>query len=122
VQNYAAHREALDACQDPRPTDVPVMRTLFAHPSAEVRTRVREGLERQASMIARAGSAAIRRAAQASLDDWAIIGEPAFVADGVARYREELGVTHLIARTQMPGAEESETLASLEHVAGLATA
>jgi alkanesulfonate monooxygenase SsuD/methylene tetrahydromethanopterin reductase-like flavin-dependent oxidoreductase (luciferase family) len=121
LANYAAHREALEGCEGPRPLDVPVMRTLFAHTNAGARDRVREGLERQASVMARTASSAIRRVAMASVEEWALVGEPAEVADGVARYREELGVTHLIARTQMPGAEESETLASLEHVAELST-
>ena len=115
-----AHREALSEREGPAPADVPVMRTLFAHDDGAARERVREGLERQASLIARTASAAIRRAAPTSVEDWALVGEPAEVADGVARYREELGVTHLIARTQIPGADEHETLASLEHLAGLA--
>jgi alkanesulfonate monooxygenase SsuD/methylene tetrahydromethanopterin reductase-like flavin-dependent oxidoreductase (luciferase family) len=63
----------------------------------------------------------IRRAATSSLEDWALVGEPAEVADGVARYREELGVTHLIARMQLPGAEERDVLESLDHLAGIAT-
>ena len=119
--NYAAHREALERCERPYPDDVPVMRTLFAHRDAEVRERVREGLERQVRMIAQSGISAIRGAAAVSVDDWALVGEPQQVSDGVARYREELGVTHLIARTNLPGADEGEMLASLEHLAELST-
>ena len=113
-QNSAAHREALAEAHGEIELDVPIMRTLFAHPDAGARDRVREGLERQASMIAQT---AMRRAAPTSVDDFALVGEPAEVADGIAHWREELSVTHLIARTQMPGAEESEILASLEHLA-----
>jgi alkanesulfonate monooxygenase SsuD/methylene tetrahydromethanopterin reductase-like flavin-dependent oxidoreductase (luciferase family) len=48
------------------------------------------------------------------------VGEPARVADEVERYREALGITHLIVRTQLPGAEEDEILESLGHVVALA--
>jgi alkanesulfonate monooxygenase SsuD/methylene tetrahydromethanopterin reductase-like flavin-dependent oxidoreductase (luciferase family) len=119
VANYAAHREALATCARPVPRDVPVMRSVFAHPDAGARERVREGLERQISMIAQQ-SRGLGRIAAASADEVAIVGEPARVADEVERYREALGITHLIVRTQLPGAEEDEILESLGHVVALA--
>ena len=48
------------------------------------------------------------------------MGEPERVRDDVARYRELLGITHLVIRTQVPGVEEGETLAALDHLAELA--
>jgi alkanesulfonate monooxygenase SsuD/methylene tetrahydromethanopterin reductase-like flavin-dependent oxidoreductase (luciferase family) len=81
--------------------------------------RVAAGLERQAAALASAGSSVIRRAAAQNLDDWALVGEPARVADGIARYREELGVTHLIARMQLPGADERDVFECLDHLAGM---
>jgi alkanesulfonate monooxygenase SsuD/methylene tetrahydromethanopterin reductase-like flavin-dependent oxidoreductase (luciferase family) len=120
VANYAAHREALSTCEGPVPGDVPVMRSVFAHADAGACDRVRDGLERQISVIARQ-SRGIGRIATASVDEVAIVGEPARVADEVARYREALGITHLIVRTQLPGAEEDEILDSLAHVAEMAS-
>jgi alkanesulfonate monooxygenase SsuD/methylene tetrahydromethanopterin reductase-like flavin-dependent oxidoreductase (luciferase family) len=61
----------------------------------------------------------IRRAATSSLEDWALVGEPSEVADGIARYREELGVTHLIARAQIPGLARAEIEDSLGEIAQL---
>jgi alkanesulfonate monooxygenase SsuD/methylene tetrahydromethanopterin reductase-like flavin-dependent oxidoreductase (luciferase family) len=48
------------------------------------------------------------------------VGEPEALADALARYRERLGLTHLIARLHVPGAERAALEASLEIVAGLA--
>jgi alkanesulfonate monooxygenase SsuD/methylene tetrahydromethanopterin reductase-like flavin-dependent oxidoreductase (luciferase family) len=122
VANYAAHREAVEAAHGPRELEVPVMRTLFAHRDVRVCARVAAGLERQAAALASAGSAVIRRAASAGLEDWALVGEPARVADGIARYREQLGVTHLVARMQLPGADERDVLECLDHLAEIASA
>jgi hypothetical protein len=48
------------------------------------------------------------------------MGEPERVRDEVARHREKLGMTHLIARTQVPGADADEQLAALDALAALA--
>lgn len=118
--NYAAHREAVEAAGMDEALAVPVMRTVFVHPDKAVRDRIGEGLERQVAMMSRGAPGALQRSGPVSLDEWALVGEPAEVADGIARVREELGMTHLIVRTQMPGASESETHESLEALAGLA--
>lgn len=118
--NYAVHRAVLaEHGHDTAALAVPVMRTVFAHPDAAVVARVHAGLARGASLLRRAPSAALRRAGAADVEEIALLGEPARVADELARLREKLGITHLIARTQVPGAEESELLASLETLAGL---
>jgi alkanesulfonate monooxygenase SsuD/methylene tetrahydromethanopterin reductase-like flavin-dependent oxidoreductase (luciferase family) len=119
-ENYAAHRSAVAGRHGELALPVPVMRTVFAHPDAAARERVSAGLERQAAALAGARQAAIRRAAPTSLGDWALVGEPAEVADQLSRYREELGVTHLIARAALPGVDELDLIESLEHLAGLA--
>ena len=61
----------------------------------------------------------MRRHADSPLDDWALVGEPEAVADGVARYRETLGMTHLLVLPHSTGIEPSEVMASLETIAGL---
>jgi alkanesulfonate monooxygenase SsuD/methylene tetrahydromethanopterin reductase-like flavin-dependent oxidoreductase (luciferase family) len=120
LENYAAHREAVEATHGAYALDVPVMRTVFASRDLRVCARVAAGLERQAAALASAGSAVIRRAASAGLEDWALVGEPAEVADGIARYRERLGITHLVARMQLPGAGERDVMECLEHLAEIA--
>jgi len=120
VANYAAHRETLAAHgHDAADLAVPIMRTVFAHRDASVVARVRDALQRQALALARAPSAAIRRAGAADAEDFAILGEPARVADEIARHREKLGMTHLIARAQVPGADEGELLEALDALAAL---
>jgi alkanesulfonate monooxygenase SsuD/methylene tetrahydromethanopterin reductase-like flavin-dependent oxidoreductase (luciferase family) len=119
ARNYAAHREAVRESHGDVELPVPVMRTVFAHRDAAVLGRVRDGLERQAQAMASTASPSLRRLAATRLTDWALVGEPAQVADGIARYREGLGITHLVARTQIPGADESDTLAALDHLAEL---
>ena len=70
--------------------------------------------------MARAPSAALRRGAEGALEDWAIVGEPAQVADRMARLQERFGMTHLIARVQVPGLEGAPVEANLEQLAALA--
>jgi alkanesulfonate monooxygenase SsuD/methylene tetrahydromethanopterin reductase-like flavin-dependent oxidoreductase (luciferase family) len=118
-ENYAAHRDAIAGAHGQLELPVPIMRTVFAHPDAATRERVSAGLERQAAALASARQVAIRNAAAGTLAEWALVGEPAAVADQLARYREELCITHLIARTALPGLDELDLLESLEHLAAL---
>ena len=48
------------------------------------------------------------------------MGGTSEVAEGIARYREVIGMTHLIARVQVPAAEPAEVEAALEGLAELA--
>ena len=73
----------------------------------------------QAASLKAAPVASLRRHSTAALDDWALVGEPAAVADAICRYREKLGMSHLNARTHVPGAEASDFEASLDLLAGL---
>ena len=123
ASNYALHRETLALHgHDSAGLAVPVMRTVFAHPDPAVVTRVRDALQRQALALGSSASAAIRRSGAADAEDFAILGEPARVRDEVLRYREKLGMTHLIARTQVPGADGDERLAALDALAALGLA
>jgi alkanesulfonate monooxygenase SsuD/methylene tetrahydromethanopterin reductase-like flavin-dependent oxidoreductase (luciferase family) len=117
--NYARHREAFAEHHGGERLAVPVMRTLFVSRNASVLERVREALARQAAALSSAPIASLRRHADAKVEDWALVGEPEAVADGVRRYRERLGMSHLIARPHVPGVEPAELAASLERVAAL---
>jgi len=121
AENVAAHRAHLaEHGHEAAGLAVPIMRTVFAHRDAAVVDRVREGLARQALGLARAGSAALRAAGGAEVDDFALLGEPAAVCEAIARHREKLGMTHLVVRTQVPGADAREILEALDALAGLA--
>ena len=119
-ENYARHREALPEAARAAPLAVPILRAVYASRDAARLRGVREALARQAAALARASSPLLRRAAEAPVDEWAIVGEPAAVADGVARYREELGMTHLLVRMQIPGVSRDEAQASLARGAEIA--
>jgi len=119
VENHARHREACDEAGRERPRAVPLMRTVFSSRDVGALARASAGLAKQASTIARTRGINLQRVAGAEVDDWAIVGEPARVADGIARYRETFGMTHLVVRSQIPGVEREEMLASLEQVAEL---
>ena len=113
--NYARHREALAGAT----VAVPVMRTLFVSRDAARIERARAALAQQAAALAKAPASSLRRAASADVADWAIVGAPDEVVEGVRRYREKLGVTHLIARVQIPGLAREEIEDSLREIAAL---
>lgn len=120
AENYARHREALPEAVRAELLAVPILRAVYASRDATRLREAREALAQQAEALARASSPALRRAAEGGVDEWAIVGEPAAVADGIARYREELGMTHLLVRTQFPGLPREHAEASLALVAEIA--
>jgi alkanesulfonate monooxygenase SsuD/methylene tetrahydromethanopterin reductase-like flavin-dependent oxidoreductase (luciferase family) len=118
--NYAIHRETLaQHGHDSHGLAVPIMRTVFAHSDAAVVSRVRDALQRQALSLSQSALGVLRRSGAADAEDFAILGEPARVRDEVLRLAEKLGMTHLIARTQVPGADLPERLAALDALAEL---
>ena len=119
LDNYARHRDGLPEELRGKPMAVPIMRTVFVSRDPTKLARAHAALTRQTASLARGGAQAFRRASEASVDDIAIIGEPEQVAEGIERYREVLGMTHLIVRAQIPGVEPDDLLESLELVAGL---
>ncbi len=112
VENYARHREGLPAGVEPATLAVPAIRTVFVTQRPEVEKRVRDGLAAQAEAIARQLGDTLPHAGAAPLEEWALVGEPDAVADQIERYRETIGLTHLIARVQVPGAEDAEVEAA----------
>jgi alkanesulfonate monooxygenase SsuD/methylene tetrahydromethanopterin reductase-like flavin-dependent oxidoreductase (luciferase family) len=60
------------------------------------------------------------RSVPAQVDDWAIVGSPTDVAETIATYRRELGMTHLIAtRLRMGAIPRTEIEQSLRMLAEL---
>ena len=98
---------------------VKLMRTVFTSRDVGVLARASAALQKQASAIARTRGIDLQRVAGTEVDDWAIVGEPERVADGIARYQETFGMTHLVVRSQIPGVERVQMLSSLELVASL---
>ncbi|MDE0660980.1 MAG: LLM class flavin-dependent oxidoreductase [Gammaproteobacteria bacterium] len=91
-ENHRRHAEACDEAGVERPPEVPIMRTLFVSEDRRLVAQVREQLGLAARQLAGSG----RPGVSLEADDWAIIGDPAAVADKVAAYVEILGMTHLV--------------------------
>lgn len=117
-ENFACHRLAAEEGGQRYPGAVPIMRTIFVSRNAKRLAAVREGLEAQASLLSRSPMPAIRAGVSQSVDDWAIVGEPEVVGEKIERYRDRLGVTHLIAsRSRLPSLSAAELQGSLELLA-----
>ncbi|NCF43315.1 MAG: LLM class flavin-dependent oxidoreductase, partial [Proteobacteria bacterium] len=108
--NYAQHRQAsLDEGVEPVIT-VPLMRTVYvsndAAEIAQLRQRVASEVENT------------RLQSDEGVDDWTLIGDPAYVRDGIQRYQETLGMTHLVAtRLRLPGLAQAKLRASVRLLA-----
>ena len=99
--NHDAHTTALeDAGHRREEVAVPIMRTAFVGTPGEVES-VREQLRVEAEGWRRLPSPRLRAAADVDVDDRALLGEAGEFRERVARYREELGMTHLIVRPML---------------------
>ena len=115
--NHQVHRDALPAGA-PRPI-VPLMRTVFVSDDRQLCNRVRSGLIAQALRMARSGSRLVREDQLLEIENWALVGDPAQVREGIERYTELVGMTHLIARCGVPDAAPREIEGSLRLLARL---
>jgi alkanesulfonate monooxygenase SsuD/methylene tetrahydromethanopterin reductase-like flavin-dependent oxidoreductase (luciferase family) len=104
--NYAKHQQAsVEEGMTPAAT-IPLMRTVFVSNDAAEVAALKDRLGQQVDNT--------RLEAGESVDDWTLIGDPAFVRDGIQRYQETLGMTHLVAtRLRLPGLAESDLRASV---------
>jgi alkanesulfonate monooxygenase SsuD/methylene tetrahydromethanopterin reductase-like flavin-dependent oxidoreductase (luciferase family) len=118
--NYALHRQACAENGHEVPAEVPIMRTVFVSNDRREIEQVRDLLERQAGETRRQANAAIARRVPDRVDDWALIGSPSQVGEGIAEYRETLGMTHLVAtRLRVSGLQDSAFETSLRLLAEL---
>jgi len=104
-QNYARHAAAAVEAGHQPSAEVPVMRTLFITESARETAALRERVHGEALKTG-------RLAADASVEDWTLIGEAGYVRERAADYRERLGVTHLIVTRLRIGGMERARLES----------
>ncbi|MGR8920282.1 MAG: LLM class flavin-dependent oxidoreductase [Gammaproteobacteria bacterium] len=110
--NFARFDEALAAAGHPPMTTRPVMRTIFVSREQAALRAVRESLERVRLPRGLALSP--------DIDAWAVIGEPAAVADRLAACREALAATHLVAtHFRIDGIAERHLRASVEQLPAL---
>jgi alkanesulfonate monooxygenase SsuD/methylene tetrahydromethanopterin reductase-like flavin-dependent oxidoreductase (luciferase family) len=118
-ENHERHRDGLPAESAERPMAVPAIRSVFVSRRREVLSRVRDALEQQAAALARQLGDTLPHAGAAPVDEWAIVGEPSAVEDGIEAYRESIALSHLIARVQVPGASDDELESSTAEIAEL---
>lgn len=88
VRNYERCNAAASDAGHAPPAERPFMRTVFVSQDRRTLAAVRENL----------GSVKLPRGLDMpkAIDDWAVIGEPDYVADRLAAYVEALHATHLV--------------------------
>ena len=118
-ENYAIWREHRRAARNGGP-EVPVMRTVFVAGDDAEAERVRAALASEAHAIAASTPAALARAAGGALEERVLVGTANEVQDGIARYRERLGMDLLVARIEVGGVSPAARDASLERLAEIA--
>ncbi len=118
-ENLAFHREHLPEGADPDAIVVPVMRTVYVAGTDSEAAEVYGALEHETRATRSRGRvpAAIARAADADLDERAVIGTRERVIDELARYRERLGVDLLVVRPQVGSVDPGQREAALDRLA-----
>ena len=95
-ENYCQYREWCAQNNSKVPDTVPVMRTVFLSSDAGEIARVEAVLKEQMKLLQGRGTQAVARAGAAQVSDWALLGDRDQIRQQIARYRRELGMTHLI--------------------------
>lgn len=110
-ENYVNYRSALAQADLAPVSTAPIMRSVFICGRNSQAEAVKAALFEllPASWRASAGPA----------DHWAIVGAPGFVEEQLGRYREDLGITHIIVRSGLPGVNVDDEIRSLEQLLAL---
>jgi alkanesulfonate monooxygenase SsuD/methylene tetrahydromethanopterin reductase-like flavin-dependent oxidoreductase (luciferase family) len=117
--NHAQHRAACRSAGHAVPEATPVMRTVFVSEDRRRVAEVRSMLENRMTQM-RARGAPLVRSDPGRVEDWALIGSPQQVRQQIARYRERLGMSHLIAtQLHLAGFDEKSCEGSLTALAEL---
>lgn len=114
-RNFARHAEGLPPGVAAPP--VAVMRTVHVAADAVEARRVREAAEAEFAALAARSAGALADAAAGAAAERVLVGEVAEVVEGIARYRERLGLDLLVVRGASRS-DERERRASLERLAG----
>jgi alkanesulfonate monooxygenase SsuD/methylene tetrahydromethanopterin reductase-like flavin-dependent oxidoreductase (luciferase family) len=109
LDKYGQHKDHSENAGHATIETRPVMRTLFISENKQLLATVRESLEKEGMNR--------MREQPANLDDWAIIGDRAYVRDKISEYEEKLALDYLIARGRIPGVDNKTQIASLEQLA-----
>ncbi|MFT4581455.1 MAG: alkanesulfonate monooxygenase SsuD [Gammaproteobacteria bacterium] len=108
--NFALHTKAVEAAGHPPIEIRPVMRTVFVCANATEQRHIRDSL---AKITLPTGAQA-----NSAVDEWAIIGDAAYVRDKFAEHQEVLAATHIVVtRLRFAGIEEHRLRDSLTHIA-----
>lgn len=102
--NYAQYHQNVSEAGQSAVTTIPVMRTVYVTNDREEASTLKMALSKTAASIVRDESAPV--------DEWTIIGDPHYVRDQLARYTDELGLTHLIASGRLPGLTAEDVIRS----------
>jgi alkanesulfonate monooxygenase SsuD/methylene tetrahydromethanopterin reductase-like flavin-dependent oxidoreductase (luciferase family) len=98
----------------------PVMRTVFVAADDAEAECVRTALAGEARALGAGAPRALARAAERALEERVLVGGASQVRDGIARYRERLGMDLLVARIEISGVPPAARDASLERLAEIA--
>ena len=115
------YRETLAEVGKPFPLDVPITRECYIGPTRaqaleECRAALQYkyaaysswGLDKQSD-----GAASFQRPFEEFVKDRFIIGDRQWVADGIRRHHQLLGVNHFIMRVQWPGLEQDKVMRTI---------
>ncbi len=106
-QNYTLFNQEVAAAGLPPVKIVPVMRSIFITHDKQLKQALEQALEVTPGR---------NHQPETRLQDWAIIGEPAYVKDRLQEYVERLGVTHFIARGRFPVVSNEQQIRSHEQL------
>lgn len=111
-KNFAAYDAALSDAGRQAPAERPIMRSVFVSNDQAKLKSIRQQL---------ANTKPPRGLETASnIDDWAIIGEPNYVKDYIAKYQQSLGATHLVVtRLRLGDLEDLDFKSSIAQIAEL---
>ncbi len=120
-ENYALWREhcTLSVASD---LAAPVMRTVFVAGDDAEAQHVLSALASESRALGAGAPRALARAAEGALEERVLVGGANQVRDGIARYRERLGMDLLVARIEVAGVPPAARDASLERLAEIAAA
>jgi alkanesulfonate monooxygenase SsuD/methylene tetrahydromethanopterin reductase-like flavin-dependent oxidoreductase (luciferase family) len=98
ARNFAAHRAGLPTHAAQESLPVAVMRTVHVAADGAEAARVRADAAAEFAAIAGRARGALAARAAGAVEDRVVVGEPAAVAEALARYRDALGMDHLVVR------------------------